>query len=270
MSSPGLRAEELGSRGSRPSPRSSAVTSGRRAHRRRRAGSRRSRTRPTPGRAPPRRSPGPRPSAPAGAARRGRRASRAACIGVLMMPGATALTRMPLSAYSIASDRVTASSPPLVRDASADGTPFTGWPTSVVVRFTTCPPPCASICRTARCVTWKNPARFTDTTRAKSASVYSVNGLATNIPALLTSVSTRPNFSTAPPITRSATAGSAMSPATARTSPRGVGLDGPGVGDDAVAPRRGYPRTSPAPMPCDAPVMTATFESVLTISLIRG
>ena len=58
------------------------------------------------------------------------------------MPGATALTRMPLSAYSIASDRVTASSPPLVRDASADGTPFTGWPTSVVVMFTTCPPPC--------------------------------------------------------------------------------------------------------------------------------
>ena len=48
------------------------------------------------------------------------------CIGVLMTPGATALTRMPRSAYSIASDRVTASSPPLVSDASADGTPFTG------------------------------------------------------------------------------------------------------------------------------------------------
>ena len=39
---------------------------------------------------------------------------------------ATALTRMPLSAYSIASDLVTASRPPLVRDASADGTPLTG------------------------------------------------------------------------------------------------------------------------------------------------
>jgi hypothetical protein len=34
------------------------------------------------------------------------------CIGVLMMPGDTAFTRMPLPAYSIASDRVTASSPP--------------------------------------------------------------------------------------------------------------------------------------------------------------
>src|SRR5262245_50876709 len=49
-----------------------------------------------------------------------------ACIGVLMTPGATAFTRMPLSAYSIANDLVTASSPPLVRDASADGAPFTG------------------------------------------------------------------------------------------------------------------------------------------------
>ena len=67
-----------------------------------------------------------------------------------MLPGATALTRIPLSAYSIASDLVTASSPPLVRDASADGTPFTGWPTSVVVMFTMWPPPWASIRRTAR------------------------------------------------------------------------------------------------------------------------
>lgn len=70
----------------------------------------------------------------------------------------------------------------------------------------------------ARCVTWKNPARFNEILAAKSASVYSMNGLAMNIPALLTRVSTRPNFSIAPPITRSATVGSAMSPAMASTS----------------------------------------------------
>ena len=40
-----------------------------------------------------------------------------------MMPGATALTRMPAFAYSIASDLVTALSPPLVSDASTEGTP---------------------------------------------------------------------------------------------------------------------------------------------------
>ena len=43
-----------------------------------------------------------------------------------MISGATAFTRMPSSAYSITRDRMTASSPPLVSDASADGTPFTG------------------------------------------------------------------------------------------------------------------------------------------------
>src|SRR5262245_50000877 len=48
-------------------------------------------------------------------------------MGVLMTPGAAAFTRMPLSAYSIARDRVTASSPPLVSAVRADGTPFTGW-----------------------------------------------------------------------------------------------------------------------------------------------
>jgi hypothetical protein len=87
-----------------------------------------------------------------------------------------------------------------------------------------CPPACASICRTARCETWKNPARFSEILAAKSASVYSVNGLAMNIPALLTNVSTRPNFSTAVPITRSATAGSAISPAMVITSAEASGL----------------------------------------------
>jgi hypothetical protein len=48
--------------------------------------------------------------------------------------------------------------------------------------------------------------------------------LGMNIPALLTRVSTRPNLATASPITLSATFGSAMSPATARTSGEASGL----------------------------------------------
>ena len=55
------------------------------------------------------------------------------------------------------------------------------------------PPPCFSISRTARWVMWKKPARLTPSAPAKSASVYSVNGFAMKMPALLTSVSTRPN-----------------------------------------------------------------------------
>ena len=39
-----------------------------------------------------------------------------------MMPSATALTRIPRDAYSTASDLVAAFSPPLVSDASAEGT----------------------------------------------------------------------------------------------------------------------------------------------------
>ena len=41
---------------------------------------------------------------------------------VLMTPGATAFTRMPRFAYSIASDLVAAPRPPFVRDASTEGT----------------------------------------------------------------------------------------------------------------------------------------------------
>ena len=48
------------------------------------------------------------------------------CMGVRMTPRATALARMPRSAYSMASDLVTALRPPLVSDASADGTCGTG------------------------------------------------------------------------------------------------------------------------------------------------
>jgi hypothetical protein len=74
----------------------------------------------------------------------------------------------------------------------------------------------------------EQPGGFTDRTPVKSTSVYSVNGLATNTPALLTSVSTRPNFATALPIMRSV-----MSPATASSSAEASGsIDR--VGDDAI------------------------------------
>ena len=80
---------------------------------------------------------------------------------VLITPGATALTRTPLAAYSVASERVTASSPPFVSAASADGDRLSAWLTRLAVTLTTWPVPWATICRIARCVMWKNPARFT-------------------------------------------------------------------------------------------------------------
>jgi hypothetical protein len=61
----------------------------------------------------------------------------------------------------MASDRATAASAPLVREGSADGLLLSAWSTRLVLMFTTWPLPWATICRTARCVTWKNPVRFT-------------------------------------------------------------------------------------------------------------
>ena len=78
-----------------------------------------------------------------------------------MTPGATALTRTPREAYSIASERVTAARPPLVRAARADGRSLLGRSTRLVVMLTMWPLPWSTICRIARWVMWKNPARFT-------------------------------------------------------------------------------------------------------------
>ena len=48
------------------------------------------------------------------------------CIGVLMIPGETAFTRIPLFAYSMASALVAALNAPLVREAKAAGTLLIG------------------------------------------------------------------------------------------------------------------------------------------------
>ena len=56
----------------------------------------------------------------------------------------------------------------------------------------------------------------------------------------------------------SAVAGSAMSPSTVRTPGSSAGLIVRAVATTAQ-PRPRYPATSPAPMPWEAPVMTATL-----------
>ena len=60
---------------------------------------------------------------------------------VLITPGETALTRMPVAAYSMARDLVAAATPPLVSDARAEGTLELACSTSVVVMLTTWPSP---------------------------------------------------------------------------------------------------------------------------------
>src|SRR6201995_5824846 len=79
-----------------------------------------------------------------------------------------------------------------------------------------------------------------------------------NKPALLTSVSMRPNRWSASSMMRSAVLASAMSPATASTSPSSDGLI---VSEFATTahPSRRYPATTAAPMPREAPVTMTTL-----------
>lgn len=79
-----------------------------------------------------------------------------------MMPNATALERIPRPAYSIASDLVAALRPPLVSEASTEGTCERAWSIRLVEMVTTWPPsPCASMAAIPALVTSKNPRRFT-------------------------------------------------------------------------------------------------------------
>ena len=83
-----------------------------------------------------------------------------------MMPGATALTRMPRDAYSMASDLVAAASPPLVSAASTEGVLESARSATVALMLTTWPRPRRSISAMASWVTQKNPVRLTPVTRA--------------------------------------------------------------------------------------------------------
>jgi len=78
-----------------------------------------------------------------------------------MMPGETALTRMPREAYSTARDRVAAARPPLVSAASAEGALWFATSARVAEMLTTCPPYRLAMSAMTRWVSQKNPAKFT-------------------------------------------------------------------------------------------------------------
>ena len=83
-----------------------------------------------------------------------------------MMPGETALTRMPREAYSTASDLVAAARPPLVSAVSTDGAAVFATSATLAVMLTTCPPSRAAISATARWVSQKKPPRLRAVIRA--------------------------------------------------------------------------------------------------------
>ena len=83
-----------------------------------------------------------------------------------MIPGETALTRMPREAYSTASDRVAAASPPLVSAASTEGALEFATSARVAEMLTTWPPYRRAMSAMTRWVSQKNPARLTPVTSA--------------------------------------------------------------------------------------------------------
>ena len=200
--------------------------------------------------------------------RPGPRSVAAACMGVRMMPSATALARIPRAAYSIASDLGDRVEPALGqgrqrRRAPASWRGRPGW--SRCSRRDRRPR--GSIAATRGAGDLEEPAQVHAGDRRRSrSSVYSVNGLAMKMPALLTTVSTRPNRSSAASTTR-------------RRRPAGRCRRATVEHHRVVAVRRwcgswrrrrsracGRPDTRPSPMPCEAPVMMATRCVVVMMS----
>src|SRR5437879_4783920 len=86
--------------------------------------------------------------------------------------GATAFTRMPSFAYSIARCWVIVSRPPLVIMGTAAGTPRIGLRARAAVIVTMLPPLfCANICLMESWVMYRKPSRFVETSDLKSSAV---------------------------------------------------------------------------------------------------
>src|SRR5262249_43763905 len=176
---------------------------------------------------------------------------------------------MPSFAYSMARCWVMVSRPPLVIMGTAAGAPRIGLRARAAVIVTMLPPVfCASICLMASWVTYRKPSRFVETSDLKSSAVYSVKGLVKKMPALLTSTSMDWKRDSAVSTTLAAVAGWPMSPSTrAPGSEAGTSEDWVTFRELATTlqPRRAKAFTTPAPMPCEAPVTMAVFCGPLMV-----
>ena len=114
-------------------------------------------------------------------------------ISVSVIPGATALTRIPLGPSSRARDTVS----PLTANLEVGYARPLAWPEILtmdeVERIT--PLPLAIIHSLAARVAVKIPFTFRSMTRSYVSSVYSVKGVLSETPALFTRISTQPYFS---------------------------------------------------------------------------
>ena len=178
---------------------------------------------------------------------------------VLMTPSDTALTRMPRDAYSIASERVTAASPPLVRAASAAGIVLTACSTRVVLMLTMWPLPCVSICGMTALRHVEEPGQIDRGHGGVVVEGVLREGLANVDPGIV-------DQGVDPPVSDPARTAQRVGPCQRQRCrlERRPGRRHQWKASIAQFPQRrtrlcGTPATKPAPIPCDAPVMTATF-----------
>src|SRR5256886_3464876 len=189
---------------------------------------------------------------------------RTSCVRV--RPGATALTRTPCRAHSIAAVLVSASSAPL----AAAYRLIVGTPTDAVrdVTLTIDPRPRASIFAPAACCISRQPRKLVSSTRRTSSSEVSSTELVQSMAALLTSTSAPPHSSAAP-TAACAVRLSATSPATNLVLPS---LCPPAwrATTTTRAPCSTKSRTVASPMPAVPPVTMATLPARRPLTLLRA
>ncbi len=191
---------------------------------------------------------------------------RCAAAGASVPPGAVATTRMPASAYSMASDAVIALMPPLAAEYGMRWMPRVATDDTLTIT----PAPRSTMRGSAARQEYSVVISERSISAWISASVNSVNGLKLIVPpTLLISTSTRPNAESACRTTASAPSRSRGRPSPRRRAGAAGGqlvgklLDQLGRGRPArrCRPRRWIRRAVRSPMPCAAPVITTTLPA---------
>lgn len=149
--------------------------------------------------------------------------------GVRVEPGATQLTRIPSPASSIASCVVNATTPPFDAEYAARSTLPRRPETEAIV--TTDPPPSAASRSTNSLTTANVETRFSSRVRLNRSGVVCRIGALSAVPAEVTTVSTRPNSSSATSRSRRMSPSSVTSTRTPTVRVSGSGAVSPDVCD---------------------------------------
>src|SRR5258708_6748058 len=210
------------------------------------------------------------PQRPAGVRARTRSCRPSTCLRALrvravsIQPGSTALTWMLSFAHAVAMARLSCTMPPLLAAYGAvNEAPKIDIIEPILI---TLPPPARRISGYAAWLNRKALVRLVSITACHSAAVYSCGCLRILLPALLTRMSSRPNFATvslisprqAPSLQTSTLVDAAFAPRPASSFTAALLLAASRPAIITAAPAWASPRAMPSPMPPLPPVTIAT------------